>query len=130
MDENIRFFALIDALKVQGQVADYVQLAATLGTNKAGISDLKAGRKKISIDLLRRVKLSYPTANIEWVIMGVGDMFVSTEQHQPATDGPLMERVIEQAKEIGRLEQRIKELTQRLEKTAGDVSTGDTANVG
>ncbi len=37
---------------------------------------------------------------------------------------------LEQAKEIGRLEQRIKDLEQRLEKTAGDVSTGDIANVG
>ena len=72
MNENIRFIALIDTLKAQGQVSDYVRLAATLGTNKAGISDIKAGRKKISIDLLRRLKLSYPTANIEWVIMGVG----------------------------------------------------------
>lgn len=37
---------------------------------------------------------------------------------------------LEQAKEIGRLEQRIKDLEQRLEKTAGDVSTGDIASVG
>ena len=46
MNENIRFIALIDTLKAQGQVSDYVRLAATLGTNKAGISDIKAGRKK------------------------------------------------------------------------------------
>lgn len=75
MDENLRFIALVEALKEQGQVADYVQLAATLGTNKAGISDIKAGRKKISIELLRRMKLSYPATNVEWVIMGVGEMF-------------------------------------------------------
>lgn len=41
-----------------------------------------------------------------------------------------MQTIVEQSKEIGRLEQRIKELEQRLEKTAGDVSTGNTANVG
>ena len=36
----------------------------------------------------------------------------------------------EQDKEIGRLEERIKQLQQRLEKTVGAVNTGDTANVG
>ncbi len=129
MDENLRFTALIDELKAQGQITDYVQLAAMLGTNKAGISDIKAGRKKISVDLLRCMKSSYPTINLEWIIMGVGDMFTLTEQaKQP--DEPLIERVIEQAKEIGRLEQYIKQLEQKLEKTAGGVSTGTTANVG
>lgn len=41
-----------------------------------------------------------------------------------------MQTIVEQSREIGRLEQRIKELEQRLEKTAGAASTGDTANVG
>ncbi len=36
----------------------------------------------------------------------------------------------EQAEEIGRLKQRIDELEKRLQKTVGDVCTGDTANVG
>ncbi len=140
MDENLRFIALIDDLRTQGQVADYVQLAATLGTNKAGISDIKAGRKKISIDLLRRMKLSYPCVNIEWVIMGEGSMFVQEAKGQEptlTTSTYLLEMIankdasiVEQAKEIGRLEQRVKDLEQRLEKTAGDVSIGDTANVG
>ena len=41
-----------------------------------------------------------------------------------------MQTIVDQSREIGRLEQRIKELEQRLEKTAGAASTGDTANVG
>ena len=36
----------------------------------------------------------------------------------------------EQAEELGRLRERIAQLEQRLEKTAGDVSTGDIASVG
>ena len=36
----------------------------------------------------------------------------------------------QQAKEIGRLEQRINDLESRLEKTAHDASTGDIVNVG
>ena len=56
MNENLRFIALIDDLKEQGLINDYVQIAKELGTNKAAISDIKAGRKKLSIDLLRRLK--------------------------------------------------------------------------
>ena len=75
MNENLRFISIIDELKSKGVIADYVQVAANLQTNKAGISDIKSGRKKLSIDLLRRMKLSYPNINIEWVIMGEGEMF-------------------------------------------------------
>ena len=47
-DENLRFIELVEELKINGKIADYVQLASSLGTNKAGISDIKSGRKKIS----------------------------------------------------------------------------------
>lgn len=40
------------------------------------------------------------------------------------------EKTLEQAEEIGLLKARIKELEQRLEKTAVGASTGNTANVG
>lgn len=39
-------------------------------------------------------------------------------------------KTLEQAEEIGLLKARIKELEQRLEKTAGDANIGGTANVG
>ena len=58
MDENLRFIAIIDSLKEKGLVNDYVQIAKELDTNKAAISDIKAGRKKLSIELLRRLKKS------------------------------------------------------------------------
>lgn len=77
MDENFRFIQVLDGLKEKGIITDYVQAANTLGTNKAGISDIKSGRKKLSIELLRRLKLSYPNINIEWIIMGEGDIFVT-----------------------------------------------------
>lgn len=41
MEENIRFIQILDELKAQGQITDYVQAASILGTNKAGISDIK-----------------------------------------------------------------------------------------
>ena len=86
MDENIRFISLVDTLREIGVISDYVQLASVLGTNKAGISDIKSGRKKLSLDILRRMKLSYPSINIEWVIMGEGDMF-HNQQDTSITSG-------------------------------------------
>ena len=80
MGENIRFMEVVESLKGIGVINDYVQLAAILETNKAGISDIKSGRKKLSIEILRRLKLSYPSINIEWVIMGEGEMFHSQQQ--------------------------------------------------
>lgn len=58
MDENLRFVQILDDLKEKGVVADYVQVANALGTNKAAISDIKGRRKKLSIELLRRLKIS------------------------------------------------------------------------
>jgi hypothetical protein len=142
MDENFRFIELLDTLKASGVISDYVQVSKELGTNKASISDIKSGRKKLSIDLLRRMKLSYPQTNIEWVIMGEGDMLHSTssETHQAQASG-LEERLLafiqekdvvirEQAEEIGQLRERIAQMQQRFEKDAANASTDTIANVG
>ena len=142
MDENIRFIELLDTLKANGVISDYVQVSKELGTNKASISDIKSGRKKLSIDLLRRMKLSYPQTNIEWVIMGGGNMIISTssETHQTQASG-LEERLLsfiqekdivirEQAEEIGQLRERIAQMQQRFEKDAANANTDTIASVG
>ena len=79
-DENIRFMQLVENLKIRGKVADYVQLANMLGTNKSGINDIKNCRKKISVELLQRMKSSYPDISFDWIIMGVGDMYTDNGQ--------------------------------------------------
>lgn len=140
MDENIRFIALIDALKAQGQVSDYVRLAATLDTNKAGISDIKAGRKKISIDLLRRLKLSYPTANIEWVIMGVGEMLLPDPEHpkkqNQAAPSFLLDMIKEkdqilreQSEELGQLREQLAQARRKIEQLRSEKNENIIAQV-
>lgn len=120
---------VIDALKSLGIVTDYVKLAAILDTNKAGISDIKSGRKKLSIELLRRMKLSYPSVNIEWVIMGDGDMFHSDSPSQSTNmEDKLLNTIQSQAEEIGRLKERIHQLERA--KNVSDVHTSDIASVG
>lgn len=78
--------SIIDTLKNMGVINDYVQIASILETNKASISDIKSGRKKLSIEMLRRMKSSYPNVNIEYIIMGDGEMLRSdkpTQTHIP-----------------------------------------------
>lgn len=114
MDENLRFIAIIDSLKEKGLVNDYVQIAKELDTNKAAISDIKAGRKKLSIELLRRLKKSYPSCSIEWVVTGEGNPFITTQSLSNTSSSQntelFLNRIAEQAEEIGRLKARIEEL--------------------
>ena len=139
MSENIRFIEVIESLKQMGAVSDYVQIATVLETNKAGISDIKSGRKKLSLEILRRMKLSYPNVNIEWVIMGEGEMFHTQLQTTQTTGfedkllNVIQEKdsvIREQAEEIGQLRERIAQLQREKGKNASDAQTSDIANVG
>jgi len=132
--ENSRFFQIVERLKKEGKISDYVNLASILGTNKAGISDLKQGRKKLSIEMIRRMKYSYPLVNINWLITGEGEMFdldrkVHTKNAQETGNGSsisqsfeLINKLLEQAREIGKLENEIKNLQEKLEK--GEAGAG------
>ena len=113
MDENLRFIEVLDDLKQKGTISDYVQAAKELGTNKAGISDIKSGRKKLSIELLRRMKESYPEVNIEWIVMGIGDMYITKAASNTAENSNIqlfIEKLSQQAEEIGRLREQIEQM--------------------
>ena len=74
MDENFRFIRVLDELKTTGRIKSYSQIAEILGTNRAGISDIKSCRKGLSIDILKNMKESYRDVNLEWIISGRGEM--------------------------------------------------------
>lgn len=131
MEENIRFFEVVEELKNRGVLSDYIQLAGVLETNKAGVSDLKNGRKKLSIDNIRRMKLSYPFINVEYIIMGSGSMVIDekAENNSFLNDSSniyLIEKVAKQAEEIGMLKQQIEQLKEKNTDAAGAIC----ANVG
>lgn len=131
MGENLRFVQILDDLRKGGAIADYVEAASILETNKAGISDIKSGRKKLSVEMLRRLKLSYPTVNIDWIIMGDGEPFISDKPVALQGDTSMfLDRIAEQAEEIGRLKARIEELERRRGDNAGHAQTSENANVG
>ena len=90
MADNVKIFEIFEKLKAIGRINTYVDLAKVLNTNKAGIHDLKAGRKKASVDNFRSMINSYPEINPEWLLMGKGDMLCAAEpaptQAVPAAD--------------------------------------------
>ena len=51
-------------------------LAEVVGTNKAGINDLKSGKKKISVDVICGMKKAYPDISLDWFVLGEGTMFL------------------------------------------------------
>lgn len=133
MDENLRFIEVLDDLKQKGTISDYVQAAKELGTNKAGISDIKSGRKKLSIELLRRMKESYPEVNIEWIVMGIGDMYITKASSNTAENSNIqlfIEKLSQQAEEIGRLREQIEQMRKGRGHAASDANTPRVANAG
>lgn len=76
MDYNDKFFQFYEYLKQQGVLSTYVELAKVLNTNKAGINDLKNGKKKLSLEHIFSMKKSYPFLNIDWFIFDDENMVV------------------------------------------------------
>lgn len=134
MGENLRFIGLIDELKRRGIVSDYVQVAAQLGTNKAAISDIKSGRKKLSVEIIRSLKISYPTISVEWIIMGEGEPFIETTTEKNITQlgdtTIFLDKISEQAEEIGQLKEQLRQLTIEKERLVANAQSSSTANVG
>lgn len=133
MNENIRFMQVVETLKEGGVVTDYVQLACILETNKAGISDIKSGRKKLSIDILRRMKLSYPSISLDWIVLGEGEPFIRENTNKTATNNDpsqFIDKITQQAEEIGRLKERIAQLEREQQKNASGAAGGNIANAG
>lgn len=77
MTDNERLFIVYNALKEQGLINTYVELSEALKTNKAGINDLKSGKKKVTIDNLRSMKLSYPDVSIDFLLSEEGEPLIS-----------------------------------------------------
>lgn len=76
MDYNEKFFRFYEYLKQQGILSTYVELAEVLNTNKAGINDLKSGKKKLSLEHVFSMKKSYPFLNIDWFIFDDEKMLI------------------------------------------------------
>ncbi|MFA7448773.1 MAG: hypothetical protein WCY77_10075 [Weeksellaceae bacterium] len=79
-----RFFEVFEHLKKTKQIKTQDDLAKILKTNKQAISDLKAHRKKLSIENLFDLKKSYESISLDFIILGKGsievDSFTTSEK--------------------------------------------------
>ncbi len=143
MSINERFTVIINTLYSGNKSA----FAKAIGVAPSVVDNIVGKRQgKPSYDVIEKVS-ALAAINLNWLISEIGEPldFYNRKKEQPeekkAASPELELRLLEmisdkdktireQAEELGRLRERIAQLEQRLEKTAGDVSTGNTANVG
>lgn len=118
----------------------YTKIGVSRGTleSKTGITE----------DVITKFFATYPEVNIEWLMTGRGEM-LSDESVAPVKQQPvisderlvaqgvtpelimeLLNRITEQAAEIGRLQEQIRQLTIEKEKHVSGAPISSTANVG
>ena len=143
MTINERFTVIINTLYSGNKSA----FAKAIGVAPSVVDNIVGKRQgKPSYDVIEKVS-ALAAINLNWLISEIGEPldFYNRKKEQPeekkAASPELELRLLEmisdkdktireQAEELGRLRERIAQLEQRLEKTAGDVSTGDIASVG
>ncbi len=89
MSDNERFFVVFEHLKSKGLINTYVELAAVLGTNKAGINDLKSGKKKITVENIRSMKNSYPLINTDFIILENAVVPIEIQEYKGRDDSQI-----------------------------------------
>ncbi|TDS57928.1 hypothetical protein C8P70_11461 [Myroides indicus] len=104
-----RFFEVYKLLKEEGKIASQEELGSIIGTNKSGISDIKYGRKKLSLDNLINMISSYENINIEFILFNKKPVFKNLREDFSITTN--YSYLIElQEKHIQKLEQEIQQL--------------------
>ena len=117
-----------------------------LGMSNGALSKPIKNHTSIGSDKLENILIFCPDLSLEWLFFGKGEMLqTETPNHQPVSALAALEvernllqtllieketTIIQQAKEIGKLTEQIRQLEQRLGKNAGGVNIGDTANAG
>lgn len=99
------------------------------GLGRGNISNM-GPNSAIGSDKLTKILDTFPNIDLNWILTGVEQKPIEGTDATDGTNSILLEKVITQAEEIGSLKERIRQLEQRLGKTADDASIGATANVG
>ena len=99
------------------------------GLGRGNISNMDTNGA-IGSDKLTKIFDTFPDIDLIWLLRGSSQNQISAESDKYDTRQKLLDKVIEQAEEIGQLKERIRQLEQRLGKDAASVNTAITANVG
>lgn len=134
---------ILSFLESQGiKKVDFFEATGIQSSNFKG----KNMSSQLGGDMLVKVLTIYPQISAEWLLRGEGNMLKNISIHDepqavndsnnndyelpPAILDKFLTTIKGQAEEIGVLREQIRQLKQRLGKTAGDASIGATANVG
>lgn len=137
---------MLDRLKqyIESKGLTVAAVERKLGMSNGALAKPIKNGTSIGSDKLENILTICPDMSLTWLFTGRGDM-LNTDNNTPVNDSNtayienrllkkmLSEKemtILKQAEEIGELKARIKELEQRLGKTAGDANIGGTANAG
>ena len=62
--------------------------AAQLGIQPSAVSHILAGRNNPSLELVKKIKETFPEYNLDWIILGKGPMTLSEPFKNPVQDSP------------------------------------------
>lgn len=77
---NERFFLLFEDLKKKGELKTYVELGKLINETKVGINDLKTERKKVSVQHIHDMKISYNYINTDYLVGASNQLYVSSNE--------------------------------------------------
>jgi hypothetical protein len=88
------------AFREFGRIKTAREFADLLGENPNGLSDIKAGRKKLTIDHIRNLKNSHTDFNLDWFFTGEGSMFLQKKSATTeTTEAALLKEAMQELRE-------------------------------
>ena len=69
-------------------------LSKDIGIQRSTLSHIVNGRNKPSLDLLQKLKTRYPKLSLDWLIMGMGEMFADNHTVIEQQELPLEEKTL------------------------------------
>ena len=61
------------------------ELADIIGVNRATVSHILSGRNNPSIDFLAKLLSAFPKLNANWLITGIGSMYIKKQEQRVVT---------------------------------------------
>ncbi len=115
-------------------------LERRIGASKGVLSRAINNGTDIQSKWLQIIVDNYPQYSTRWLLTGEGNMLVeegatgtADTPQQPSSDtntAQMVDKMLDMAKEIGRLQEQVRHLTAELEKTASRANTATIANAG